>query len=112
LSVAFNAAIAALLNSGFPMVRMAFAVSCLLSSNGNLRLDPDASEEEDSSINFSEHFVVYDPNDFSKSIAMNHFGTFDLEAVFKVSKIMFDSGVMPIHEEIKSKVIEDIESKI
>jgi len=91
---------------------MAFAVSCLLSPSGQLFLDPDSTEENDCQLNISEHLVVYDPEDFDKSIAMSHFGKFELEAILKVSRVMFDSGILAISEEIKSKIVEDIEAKL
>lgn len=37
----------------------------------------------------------------NRSLAMNHFGKFDLEAVARVSKVLAEEAVLPISEEIK-----------
>lgn len=108
MTVAFNAAIAALLDSSFPMIRTAYATSCLLTSQGNILLDPDHLEESSSSLNQSEHFVVYDPEDFDRSLSMEHFGKFDFEAVSKVKNVLIQEGILPVNEIITSAIIEKI----
>ena len=106
--MAFNAAVAALLDSSFPMIRMAFASSCLLDPQGNLLMDPDASEE--SSPFISEHFAVYDPSDLKKSLAFNHFGKFSLEDAAKVSSVLIEEGILPVAEEVQAVLRKKIEN--
>lgn len=91
------------------MLKMAFAASCLLDSQGNVILDPELSEEQSAILNKSEHFVVYDPSNFNRSIAMNHFGKFDFSAIEKVSKVLAEEAILPISEEIKNAIREKIE---
>lgn len=89
---------------------MAFAASCLLDGNGNILLDPDHSEESSTSLNKSEHFVVFDPEDFEKSIAMEHFGKFNFLDISKVKEVLIQSEIVPICEIIKNSLQEKIES--
>ena len=90
------------------MIRMAFASSCILDSQGNLLIDSDSSEE--SSPFTSEHFLVYDPSDLKKSLAMNHFGKFNFQDIPKVSNILIEMGILPIAEEIQNVVRKKIEN--
>ena len=92
------------------MKRMAFSSSCLVTKNGNILIDPDFSEEQSSLLNQSEHFLVYDPSDFNRSISMNHFGKFDLSIVSKVSKVLIESSIKLICEQVKNEVKIKIEN--
>ena len=91
------------------MLRMAFAASCLLDPQGNIILDPESSEEQSSNLNKSEHLIVYDPSNFNRSIAMNHFGKFDFADIGKVSKVLAEEAILPISEEIKNVIREKLE---
>lgn len=95
------------MDSSFPMIKMAFASSCLIDSQGNLLIDSDSSEESDSFK--SEHFVVYDPSDLTTSLFMNHFGKFNLEDISEISNSLKEMGILPITEEIKRVLEEKIE---
>lgn len=88
---------------------MAFAASCLLDSQGNVILDPEASEEQSSNLNRSEHFFVYDPSNFKRSLAMNHFGKFDFADIGKVSSVLSEEAILPISEAIKNVIREKLE---
>ena len=87
---------------------MAFASSCLLDAQGNVFLDPEASEESEQFA--SEHFAVYDPSDLKKSLAMCHFGKFNLEDISKVSPLLIEKGILPISEEIQRVLRKKIET--
>jgi hypothetical protein len=91
------------------MLKMAFAASCLLDPQGIIILDPESSEEQSPNLNKSEHFIVYDPSNFSRSISMNHFGKFEFGDMGKVSKVMAEEAILPISEEIKNAIREKLE---
>lgn len=91
------------------MLKMAFAASCLLDPQGNIILDPESSEEQSPNLNRSEHFVVYDPSNFNRSIAMNHFGKFDFKDIGKVSNVLTNEAILPISEKIKNVIREKLE---
>ena len=91
------------------MLKMAFAASCLLDPQGNVILDPESAEEESPNLNRSEHFVVYDPSNFDRSLAMNHFGNFDFKDIGRVSKILAEEAILPISEEIKNAIRKKLE---
>lgn len=88
---------------------MAFAASCLLDCQGNILLDPELSEEQSTDLNRSEHFVVYDPSDFNRSIAMNNFGKFDFADIGKLTNVVANEAILPISEEIKNTIREKLE---
>lgn len=90
------------------MIRLAFAASCLVDSSQNLIIDPDFSEEN-SSLKQSEHMIVYDPNDFDRSVAMNHFGKFDFPLLPKISEFIAQSAIIPISEAVKASIVEKLE---
>ena len=90
------------------MIKLAFAASCLVDSSQNLIIDPDFSEEN-SNWKQSEHMIIYDPNDFDRSIAMNHFGKFDFSLIPKVSKFISQSAIIPIAECVKASMVEKLE---
>lgn len=92
---------AALLDSGVPLIRMAFAASCLIGSNNQILVDPEASEEQSQLSNRSEHFVVFDPSDFERSIASFSFGTFSFDDLRKATAVMKENSITPIEEAVK-----------
>lgn len=91
------------------MIRMAFAASCLLDTQGNIIIDPDQSEEQSQSLNRSEHLIIFDPSNLNRSLSQNHFGKFDLASIGKVSKVLADEAILPISEEIKNQLGAKIE---
>ena len=80
-----------------------------MDTQGTILIDPDYSEESSKSLNQSEHFLVYDPEDLKKSIALEHFGKFNFEAVTKVKSVLIESEILPICEIIKNAIREKIE---
>lgn len=103
---------AALLDSSFPLKKLAFAASCLLDPQGNVLLDPEGCEEASPSLNRSEHFVVYDPENFDRSLAMEHFGKFEFDHLSVIKNVLIQEGILPINEVVKSSIIEKLNKKL
>jgi ribonuclease PH len=111
LAAAFNAAVAALLDAGIPMIRMAFAGNCVASKGGCLLLDPDAGEEE---LANSSHLAVFDSKDSAKSLYTAHSGTFSsLEELLPMNQMIAEKAVgqvtLLVTESYKQKLLASLQ---
>lgn len=94
-AVAINAAVCALLDSGIPMKRVAYAASGIKDESEKLLLDPTEREETAASCQF---LAVFDPTLPESSLYLNQTGRFNLESLPEVTKFLYENGICPVNE--------------
>lgn len=97
LTVAVNAAICALLDSGIPMKRVGFAASCIADTNSaELLIDPSARECNTP----HEYFGLFDPLQPESSLALQFGPLSSPSRIPEISKFLFENGVRPVSEAV------------